>query len=246
MEQAATVEKALEILFHLYAQGPRTLSATASSLGLPRTTAHRLLRTLEARGLVERGAGGGYAPGLALASLALAALREEPLVAALRPELERAAESLGETVLLAGARAGTVRVLDVQESTGFLRAVPRVGGELPAHATAARKLFLAHDAERVTAPDSGWPRYTLVTRVEREALEWELTAVRERGFSIASDEWLPGLSDLAVPILLGGRLAGALSVSGPTSRFQSARQETFLDHVRGVAERVAYRLGSRG
>src|SRR5574338_9580 len=84
-----SVEKALDLLQALHdAARPLGPSALARALGLPKSTAHRLLGPLVRRGLVERGADGTYRPGFALVSLGLGVLRSDPLVAAARPALE--------------------------------------------------------------------------------------------------------------------------------------------------------------
>ena len=56
---------------------------------------------------------------------------------------EAAAAQYGETFFLVSARARRLVVLDKAEGTGFLRAAPRVGSSVPAHATAVGKLYLA-------------------------------------------------------------------------------------------------------
>ena len=100
MERASdfsgTIDKALELLFHLHEQpAPRGVSELGRALALPKSTAHRLLTSLSRRGLVERDALGRYRPGIALVALGLGVLEREPLVEAARPVLERTAEALG-------------------------------------------------------------------------------------------------------------------------------------------------------
>ncbi len=239
MERSGSVEKALDVLLHLHAEGPCALAEIGDALGLPSSTAHRLLASLGSRGLVERDGHGRYRPGMALVSLALAALQDDPLIAAARAAIAVAVRDLRETVLLSGARARGLTVLAVEEGDGFLRAAPRVGAQLPAHATAPGKLYLALAPGTLDLPDRGLPRFTLVTLGDGVDLQRELATVRERGWAASSDEWLPGLADIAAPVRIRGQLAGVLSVAGPTSRFQSARQESFLEHLLGAAERVA-------
>ena len=94
------------------------------------------MNSIGRRGLVERDERGRYRPGMALVALGLGVLEHEPVVGAAEPVLERTAADVGETVFLAAARAGRLRVLDKREGSGFLRASPRVGAEIPLHATA--------------------------------------------------------------------------------------------------------------
>ena len=126
------------------------MTAIGRALGLPKSSAHRLLAALGRRGLVESDERGRYRPGIGLVALGLGALESEPIVVAARPVLEDAAQALGETFFLVAARAGRLVVLDKAEGTGFLRAAPRVGSSVPVHATAVGKLFLAFGGDAIS------------------------------------------------------------------------------------------------
>lgn len=111
------------------------------ALGLPKSSAHRLLAALAKRGLVDRDDRDRYRPGIALLALGLGVLDSEPIVAAARQVLEAGARDLGETHFLVGARGGRLLVLDKAEGSGFLRASPQVGSSVPVHATAVGGSF---------------------------------------------------------------------------------------------------------
>ena len=242
-EVSGTIDKALELLFHLHEHGAaRGLSEVARALGLPKSTAHRLLAALSRRGLIERDANGRYRPGIALVALGLGALEREPLVAAARPVLERAADELGETIFLSCARAGKLYVLDKQEGTGYLRAAPRVGSEIPAHATAIGKIYLAFARDEVAAPPGRLSRYTHATLADPAALAREIERVQARGLAEMHDEWVLGLSGVAAPIRLGERLLGAIAVAAPSSHFDPARARTFRAGVVDAAHEIERRL----
>lgn len=243
-----TIDKALELLFHLHEQaGARGVSELGRALKLPKSTAHRLLASLSRRGLVERDALGRYRPGIALVALGLGVLEREPLVEASRPVLERTAEALGETIFLSGARAGRLYVLDKQEGTGFLRAAPRVGSEIPAHATAIGKIYLAFAPDELRRADATLHGFTRATLVDRRLLAAEIERVRASGVAEMRDEWIPGLSGLAVPIRLGARLFGAIAVAAPSSHFDPARERVFREGVIAAAREIESRVaGGRG
>lgn len=212
---AATVEKAVDVLQYLHEAGSsQGVTAVGRGLGLPKATAHRLLRALGRRGLVEQDESGRYRPGLGLVALGLGALEREPVVAAARSVLESFAERVGETAFLAGARAGRVLVLDKCEGQGFLRAAPRVGAEIPAHATAVGKIHLAFAPEQVALAGEALDAYTAHTRADAAELARELEQVRERGWAENREEWIPGLAGVAAPVFAHGRLVASLAASG--------------------------------
>ncbi len=247
-ELSGTIDKALELLFHLHEQADaRGVSELGRALQLPKSTAHRLLASLSRRGLIERDALGRYRPGIALVALGLGVLEREPLVEASRTVLERTAETLGETIFLSGARAGRLYVLDKQEGTGFLRAAPRVGSEIPAHATAIGKLYLAFAPEELRRADATLQRFTRATLVQPDALAREIERVRASGLAEMRDEWIPGLSGIAAPIRLGERLFGAVALAAPSPHFDAARERGFREGLVAAAAEIESRVaGGRG
>lgn len=232
MEALTSVEKAVDVLFALHG-APASLGVTAlgHELGLPKSSAHRLLATLTRRGLVERDERGRYQPGIALVGLGLA--------------LEQEADALGETVFLVGARARRLYVLDKAEGTGFLRAAPRVGEAVPVHATAAGKLFLAFAPHQVSLPAGALARFTPRTLASRRALERAVETVRAQGFAENRDEWIPGMSVVAAPIFSRGELRGALVVAAPSARVDELGRESTARRMRAGAGRIRARLEGR-
>ena len=87
LDRAAAVLDAVEA-------GARTFTDVARATGLPRPTAHRLLRALVALGFLSQTEGRGYGPGPRLLRLAASALRELPLRELAHPALDRTEREL--------------------------------------------------------------------------------------------------------------------------------------------------------
>jgi DNA-binding IclR family transcriptional regulator len=243
MELRVSIEKAVEVLFHLHAaQAPLGVSALGRELGLPKSSAHRLLSALRHRDLVEQDESGRYHTGIGLVALGLGALHAQPLLAASRPILEREAAALAETVFLVAARGGRLTVLDQAEGPAFLRAAPRVGEEVPAHATAVGKLALAFAPEQVRVRAFPLPRFTANTLCDSAALEAELARVRELGIAESDDEWQHGLSAIATPIWLRGALAGSIAVAAPGARLAGDARARASQRLVAAADEIGARL----
>jgi IclR family acetate operon transcriptional repressor len=241
---ATTVEKALDVLFHLHAAAaPRGVTELGRALGLPKSSAHRLLRALRSRALVEQDAQGRYRPGVGLLALGVGVLERDPLVAAARPVLEEESERLGETLFLAAARAGQIRVLDKSEGPSFLRAAPNLGSTVPVHATAVGKLYLAFAPEEVNH-DGSEDRFTPRTRSGR-SLEREIRLARRRGWADNREEWMRGLAAVAAPLRVGERLVGALALAAPSARLRAADVPRLAARVVDAAARINARLEGR-
>jgi DNA-binding IclR family transcriptional regulator len=247
MESLGTVEKAVDILFHLHGEsGPQGVTEIGRALGLPKSSAHRLLAALLRRGLVERDERGRYRSGIGLVALGLGALESDPIVAAARPVLEEEAQSLGETFFLVAVRAGRLVVLDKAEGTGFLRAAPRVGSSVPVHATAVGKLFLAFGGDAIAVPTEPFERFSENTRTLPDELAAEVERARRRGFAENREEWIPGLSVLAAPVCVGDRMLAAAAVAAPSQRFLALGTDAIAGRTLAAAARIAARLEGTG
>ncbi|MFP6627465.1 MAG: IclR family transcriptional regulator [Myxococcota bacterium] len=245
--QAGTVEKAVDILFHLHGSlESQGVTAIARDLGLAKSSTHRLLTTLRRRGLVEQDEGGRYRPGIGLVALGLGALEREPVVAAARPVLESEAESLGETFFLVSLRAQEIVILDKVEGTGFLRAAPRIGSSVPVHATAVGKLYLAFASGLLSFPGGTLEAFTSRTAIDAGALRAAVAETKLRRWASNRDEWIPGLSVLAAPVLSGERMLAAVALAMPSPRLEEFGEEALARRVVAAGLRIASRLEGRG
>jgi DNA-binding IclR family transcriptional regulator len=242
----SSVDNALRLLNLFRDRRPVRVSEAAAALGVARSTAHRLLSTLERHGFARRDpATRTYLPGPALAELGLATAGLD-LVRAARAELERLAAETGETAHVVVLEGPSAVFLDSAESSKALRVASRAGAAMPAHCTSGGKAMLARLAAEELAslypPGRRLEQMTPRSIGTREALEEELAAIRGRGYATNRDESEIGVSAVAAAFRSGaaGRLA-AFSVSAPTSRFDEARVAVAAKVVRRAARRAAAR-----
>ncbi len=242
MDSLSTVEKAVDILFHLHRAGePQGVTAIGRSLGLPKSSTHRLLGALGRRGLVERSPRGRYQPGSALVALGLGQLERDPVVELARDVLEEAVGELGETLFLVTARARELVVIDKVEGSGFLRVSPQVGERVPVHATAVGKLYLAFAPDAVDVERE--PEvFTERTQVAGDALQQSVELAREHGFATNDEEWVPGLGVVAAPVFFRERLIATVALGGAAARLREIGEDAVLENVRGAASRIEARL----
>ncbi|HEX2045115.1 MAG TPA: IclR family transcriptional regulator [Gaiellaceae bacterium] len=236
-----TVDRALQILesFEDEAEA-RGVSELATRLGVHRSTASRLVATLEGRGFLERVPGSEVVRlGPRLGRLGLLASRHRDLTELARRPMESLAERTGETVTLAirdGDETITIRQVDARYVVGVKN---WVGRRAPLHCTSDGKVLLAFGNGGVSA---GQLRaLTARTIVTRTALADQLVEIRRRGWATALEEFEEGLHGVAAPVLDGaGGCRAALSVSGPAYRIPA-------DALPGLAAecaRAADQIGS--
>lgn len=179
--------------------GPLTTDEIARAIDVHRSIAYRLIRTLEEHGLVGRDDAGRVALGVRLSALAAGVSRD--LQSAALPELTVMANELGMTAFL-GILDGTqcVTLTSVEPRGVAASMARRPGTQHPVSAGATGKALLSQ------LPDRQWP-------VEATPkLASEVAAIRAHGFAFSSDEVIPTVRAVAVPLPLRGHAPAALAV----------------------------------
>ncbi len=218
-----SVDRSIQLLNALsLSRHPRSVAELAAACGLNRSTAWRLLSTLEHHGLIERdGVSQRYAIGYALVRMAAGKTDHSILIRTARPVLERIAAETGETVNLSIATpAGTVVCID-QVDAAPLVGVNWLDRPLPWHCTSAGKLHLAFlpPAELEAYLAHGpFQAMTPQTITDPDVLRSELAETRRRSYSILLNELEPGLHAVSAGVLVAERPVAVLSVSGPSFR----------------------------
>src|SRR5215213_1268946 len=246
-----SVDRAISEMEKHASNGGAGVSEVAADIGVHKSTAFRLLAALEERGLVEQNHDRGrYQLGFGILRLASAIPARLDLVQQARPVLDELAADLGETVNLAVLRKHYAVNVDQARGPAAVAAQNWVGELTPVHATSSGKVLLAHlpDARRAEILDrAGLPRLTAATITSREALEESLAKVRVDGYAATFEELEVGLNAVSVPVCdHRSTVVGAVSVSGPAYRLDSARIDDLLPELFSAGRRISERMGHLG
>jgi len=222
----------------------------ARELGVHRSTALRLLGTLERHALVERDPRTAkYRLGRRLPQLARVVTGELDLRHVARPVCENLAASTGETVTLDVLDGD--EIVPIEQSTGSTSfvSVNWLGRRTPAHCTASGKVILAFAPEPVRQRLLARPLEARTPRsiVDVSELDRQLAAAREGGYARTFEELEVGLDAIAAPVYSAdGEVIAAMDVSGPAHRLQAGGGPDFVGLTREAAADVSRRLGFRG
>ncbi len=241
-----SVERALTILDILARSGEAGVTGIAEEIGVHKSTAFRLMATLEQGGLVEQAEDRGkYRLGMGILRLAGATTARLDVVQEARPICRRLASTTGETVNIAVLSEGAALYLDQFAGASALQPHNWVGQHIPLHATSNGKVLLSGLSDDEVAHTLGALKaYTDATITSKAALRREVREVRARGYAKAADELEIGLTAVAAPIRNAhGDVIAALSLSGPTFRLDAARVEQVLPRLLEAAADVSHRLG---
>lgn len=214
-----SIDRAAQVLVHvLETEVPPTVGGLSTRLGLPKSTASRLVGALERQGLIRRDGGGGQlVPGAVLQRYARRETGDAELVERASEALDRLAQASGETINVGVPSLGAVELLGQRDSRHFLGSPNWVGRRVPAHGSALGKVFYAFGA----LPVPSGSLEPLAPHTAPTAEELALDEVRAKGYAIAVEELEPGLWAVASAVRdASGAVVAALSVSGPTVRLR--------------------------
>jgi DNA-binding IclR family transcriptional regulator len=228
---------------------PARLAEVVTALGLPKTSALRVLRTLVSLDVVRRDAPtGGYRIGPRLADYAHVPDGFESLLVGQFPDAARPLqERLDETVQLAILTGTTVTFVAKLDTSRPVRLVTYVGRQLPAHATASGKAILAHAGPSALQAvlEGGLPRVGPRTITDPAELLATLEQVRSDGYAAETEESAANLRCFSAPVFDGaGTVRAALTVCVAAIDIPEDRCRLLIDSVRAGALHLSRALGA--
>jgi DNA-binding IclR family transcriptional regulator len=247
-ESVRAVERALDILLRFSQEDPvLSLTQIAERVGIPKSTGHRLLATLENKRFVSRDyATGNYCLGFRFIEMASLVFRHAELERCVQPHLHRLSAECGETVDLAILDGADVVYLQVVESAQRVRIAAEVGHRLPVFCTATGRAFMAYlpDEQVHAILSEGLTRYTAYTRLALPDLYEAVQIAHAQGFAMSEQEYEQDINAVAAPILDANCYPVAvIAVVGPSYRLSGERMSLLGPVVRATAEAVACEMG---
>ncbi|WP_329559390.1 IclR family transcriptional regulator [Streptomyces uncialis] len=237
-----TVDRALSIL-PLLAEGPADLGKVANRLGVHKSTALRLLRTLHEHGLVYRQSDQRYRLGARLFALAQEAVENLDVREIAHPHLVALNEKIGHTVHLAVHEENEVLYIDKVESRYPVRMYSRIGKPVALTVAAVAKLLLSdlpENERRAIAEKLDYPMYTARSTPSAAAFLRELAAVREQGWATDLGGHEESINCVGAPVRgADGRVVAAMSVSAPNVVVTADELLTLLPLVRRTADAIS-------
>lgn len=220
----AAVDRALALLAAIAACAePRTLAELASATGFYKSTILRLMASLDHAGYTRRLGDGRYSLGPAAFGLGAAYERANPLRHHLVPIMADLVAQGSESASfhVCNGRDTRLCLLRVDSGHATLDRI-RAGDVLPLQRGAAGRMLLAFSGMAGAAWDE----------------------LRNSAFALSTGEREAGCSGMAAPVFgPDGTLAGALSLSGPSSRFTEEAIALWRPRLEAAARAATRALG---
>ncbi|MCQ1999866.1 IclR family transcriptional regulator [Arthrobacter zhaoxinii] len=190
--------RALELLAE--AENPLSIAELSEGLGVHRSIAYRILRTLESHSLVMRDDAGRVSAAPGLAALARGVSRD--LQSAALPELSILANELSMTAFVAvWDRQNCVTLMTVEPTHSRMALIQRPGTR---HSFTAGAPGIAIQSAMT---EDQWDRLAPGQNYRSES-----RTARERGYAVSHNEVIEGVSAVAAPVTASGQLPAAVSV----------------------------------
>ncbi|MEX3008437.1 HTH-type transcriptional regulator BhcR [Hoeflea sp. TYP-13] len=242
------LERALILLRTVADADSMSLTDLSQRAGMPASTAHRLLITLQNFGYLEFNEDTQlWTIGVEAFRIGGSFSRRIKVVEAGRPMLRALMEQTGETANMAIADDGDVVFVSQIETHEPIRAFHRPGTRAHMHSSGIGKALLAHlDSEGLDKwmGRKGLAIYTENTIADPDELRREMATIRERGWAIDNEERTLGMRCVAAPVYneFGEAIAG-ISVSGPTVRIPDTVLTEYGVLVRRTADEITESIG---
>ncbi|WP_427109613.1 IclR family transcriptional regulator [Lysinibacillus xylanilyticus] len=242
LERAMTIAK---VLASEASENSLSISELSAKCNLPLSTLHRILKAMIKEGMIEQDdQTKQYRLGTIWMELGLQVYDTMDYISKIRPELERLAREVEESVYLSKpAGLDTIIIERIDSAANPIRIYDQLGIRIPMHIGAANKAILA------TMPVSQAKEIIkqLIPHEEIAELEAQLEQIRLQGFSISHGERTAGTSSIAVSILNGfNEVVGAVSIGFVSFNVTAEHINILTERLMETGKRVSMKLGYRG
>lgn len=220
-----SVQIAFNIIDELQAQNGIGVTELAKELDHSKSTIHSHLRTLENREIIVR-ENDGYRLSLRVLDMANHVRKQVENYDVIREETEELAAETGEIAQFGMEEHQKISYLYKANGDRAVVTASRVGTQQPLHSTSLGKTilaFLPSERSQELIDSIDFTKSTSKTVSSRDELREELERTRERGYGIDDEENFEGLRCVAAPVRDGESIMGAISITGPSSRFTDER-----------------------
>jgi len=220
-----------------------SLSDISRAVDLHKSTVHRLLASLQAKGFVRKHPQSDrYFLGWSVLELISGIYQSDELSSVVLPEMTHLRDAMGETVLLY-VRSGYERIrIQAVETNEPIRRSLDIGNTYPLYLGAAGKVLLAYsDPEvlQVVMQDAAFPDH-----LTEASLMKQLEEIRQAGYAISFRERDPDSAAMAAPVFGRNGFLAALSVTGSamhlTQQAMDIHHETLLQSARLMTKLLSH------
>lgn len=245
-----TVVKSMDLL-NLFRKHPKlSLSEMVQLSGIPKTSVHRMVSSLEDMGFLKKEENNKYSLGLLFLEFGQLVKERIDIRKVALPVMHSLREEAGEAVNLVIKEGNEAIYIEKLETMQPVRVYTKIGRRAPLYGGACPRILLAF------LPEAELEQYiketelkpiAMQTITDKDFLLQVLAESKEKGYSISHSELQDYSSAVAAPIFDSlNQVAAGLSLVGPTIRFQEEYLSNLVELVKNAAAEISYKLGWKG
>lgn len=243
-----SLKKALDLLECFSTKTPELgVTELSERLGLYKSNVHNIISTFERCGYIEKNPDNNkYRLGMKILELSYIINANLGLHKIIHPFISALSNEVNEVVYFAIPKDPLILYLEGVYPSFSYSARSMVGETAEMYCTSLGKAILAHYPEerrKKVIEQQSMREFTPTTITDRSMLEKELAHIRQTGYSIDNMEHEFGIKCVGMPVFrMDGTLLGAVSISGPSLRFEEEAVERYIGLLRACVYNISQRV----
>lgn len=218
-----------------------------AGLGIPSSTAYRILGEMRRVGMLEAENGRGrHRLTERFRSLGVLADENERFFAKLADECAAVADDLGETIFVVQMRGRVISLVGYVRPSVQLGLHP--GNAFPIHASASGKILWSYQPESVIKDELKRPhtKFQANTLTIPEEIQEALVEAKAKGYGIHDEEWDKDVFTMALPLFAGRRIPPfAVGIMAMKARlFDRAAMDDVVRRLQSLQARLDAKLSA--
>ncbi|WP_110928623.1 IclR family transcriptional regulator [Bacillus massiliglaciei] len=241
-----TVVKSMQVL-NLFLDHPKlTFNQMVEHSALPKTSLHRMVRSLEEMGFLEKNKDGFYSLGLLFLQFGQLVSKRLDIREIALPVMKELRDQVEEAVNLLVRERDEAIYIEKLDTLQPVRLYTSVGRRSPLYAGDSRILLAYLEDNEL---ESYLSRVDLVpigigTITDKKELKRRLSEARDFGYSISRSELENYTASVSAPVFNSdGQVIAGISIAGIEARYQEERLPKLIRQVKESAEKISKRMG---
>ncbi len=242
-----TVVKSMDLLNLFLHEPSLTLSELVSLSGMPKTSVHRMISSLEEMGFLNRDSSGAYSLGLVFLEFGQLVADRLDIRKIAKPVMEELCREVDEAVQLIMRDGNEAIYVEKIEGTQTVRLYTAIGRRSPLYAGAcARSIlsFLPREEIETYIKQTELISIGSGTITDPEKLLQEIDASFQNGYTVSYSELENYTAAIGAPIFNHKRqVAAGISIAGFEARFTEDRLPYLTEKVKDAALQISRKIG---
>ncbi|MCY8513923.1 IclR family transcriptional regulator [Bacillus atrophaeus] len=242
-----TVVKSMALLNLFLTEPKLTLSELISLSGMPKTSVHRMVSSLEEMGLLSRDRNGAYTLGLVFLQFGQLVSERLDIRQIAKPVMEELCQEVDEAVHLIMRDGNEAIYVEKIEGTQTVRLYTAIGRRSPLYAGAcARSIlsFLPHEEIETYIRQTEFVPIGSGTITDPAELLQTISSSLENGYTVSYSELENYTAAIGAPIFNHkGQVAAGISIAGFEARFTKERLPYLTEKVKAAAFQISEKMG---